>query len=63
MTMALWTVGEARPLGAIPRDGPWREIWQVVARDSHDLLLTSATTTYWRDNNMLKEGTSIHYKL
>lgn len=33
MTMELWTVGEARPLGAIPRDRAWHEAGRSDTRD------------------------------
>lgn len=37
MTTELWTVGEARPLGAIPRDRAWHEAGRS---DTRDMLFT-----------------------
>ena len=59
MTTKLWTVGEARPLGAIPRDGAWHEAGRSDTRDQEIHAYSSSTTTsFWRQQHA-KEGASI----
>ena len=55
MTTELWTVGEARPLGAIPRDRAWHEACRSETRDYRTHAYSSATQTSFGDNNMQRK--------